>query len=478
MIINLEQRHGKLIASYINKEGDISYSQFNVPIQQQYMWGYSRQKNKSDRDFMSWDKQPVAKIPCQFLNKQRAQEFFMDAGENMVSQLFEQNTPKLYSCDIEVDVTDDGFAEASDATNRINTIAWTHYPDIYVFGLKELNGEQCTDIERRINEHVKKFNRKYNFIYKYHANEADMLYDFLYNYARHAPLITGWFFWAYDWQYIINRCKRLNLDISWMSPTRQWYQHRILDRNKKIQISLPQHKLIVDYMTIYKKWDRSVEIKENSTLDFVADTALGIKKVNYSGTLQDLYNKDYDKYVFYNAIDSVLVELLDGKLKTMSTFLSLGNITKVESMDAFSPIQMLLATMTRYAYKKNIVFPKTNDHKEREEYEGAFVHEPIPGLYNWVASFDFKGLYPSIMLQFKISIENFLFKDKNHIPNDKQIKCVSGAVFDINEEPLIPEIIKDFFDKRIETKKISVTAEKESYRLKKILEERKSKINI
>jgi hypothetical protein len=57
------------------------------------------------------------------------------------------------------------------------------------------------------------------------------------------------------------------------------------DRGKTIEIQLPQHKLIVDYLEIYKKWDRTIDPKENNTLDFVADAALGIRKVKYPGTL-------------------------------------------------------------------------------------------------------------------------------------------------------------------------------------------------
>ena len=76
---------------------------------------------------------------------------------------------------------------------------------------------------------------------------------------------------------------------------------------------IPQHKLIVDYKAIYEKWDRTVDVKENGTLDFVSEAALGIKKIKYPGTLQDLFNKDFPQYVFYNAIDGILVELLDGE---------------------------------------------------------------------------------------------------------------------------------------------------------------------
>jgi len=476
MIVNIEQRAGNLIVSYVNKDGEISFTQLNVPYPHRYAYVYSRGQNDALPDKRSWDMKGVKKISTDFLTKHRIQEFFMDAGEEIVAPLFERNMPKLYSCDIEVDVTDDGFAEPDLANNRINAIAWSHEPDIYVFGLKPLSGEQCKKIEEDINEHMEKLGKHYNFYYKQYDNESSMLHDFLYNYARHAPLITGWNFWGYDWMYITNRCKKLNLDISWMSPTRQWYDHTIRDRGRKKKLKLPQHKLIVDYLEIYKKWDRTVDPKENNTLDFVAEAALGVRKVKYPGTFKDLFEKDYDRYVFYNAIDTVLVEEIHNKLKTMGTFLGLGNITRVEAMAAFSPIQMLEATLARYAYQRNQVFPKSNKDRERADYEGAFVFEPTPDLYEWVASFDYASLYPSIMRQFKISIENFVTKDKHFQIGENQVKCVSGAVFDKTIEPFLSEILTNYYGQRKDAKKVMFKAEIEAAELEKILKDRRKKV--
>lgn len=472
MIVNIEQKQGKFLISYIKKDGNIGFTQLNIPPQQQYIYMYA-QKGKGIPGLLSWDFKPVRKVPSHFLNRYRTQEFFMDAGEDLTKHLFESNKPNLAAIDIEVEVTDEGFAEPDLANNRITSICYSKYPDIVVFGSKSLSEQDYKTIEDNINNHLQKFNKHYNFLYKYHENEADMIYDFLYNYVRVSPLITGWNIWGYDWRYIFNRCRKLNMDISWISPTGQWYQHKIKDRNRDVIIMLPQHKLIVDYMSIYQKWDRMVEVKENDTLDFVAEEALGIKKVKYPGTLQDLYNRDYVQYIFYNAIDGILIELLDSKIKTMETFLGLGNITQVEAMNAFSPIQMLEATLVRYAYKRNQVFPKKEEKSQREEYEGAFVFNPIPNLYPWVASFDFASLYPSIMRQFRISIENFLFKDKSYTPKQSEIKTTSGAVFDASYEPLLSEILTDYYTQRKKAKGISLSAEKEANELQEILNKRK-----
>ena len=477
MVINIEQRPQKLIISYIKKDGTLGFSQLNIPPSQQYVYLYA-QKGHGVPELQSWDFKPVRKVPAQFLNRHRVQEFFMDAGEENVKHLFEANMPLFAAADIEVEVTDEGFADPETARNRITSICFSKYPEVVVFGSKLMSGEACQEIETKINEHVKKFHKEYHFLYKYHENEADMIYDFLYNYVRNVPLISGWNFWGYDWRYIMNRCKKLNMDVSWISPTGQWYQHKIKDRNRDVIVMLPQHKLIVDYMSIYQKWDRTIEVKENDTLDFVAEAALGIQKVKYPGTLQELYKKDYPQFIFYNAIDAVLIELLNDKLKTMRTFLGLGNITRVEAMSAFSPISMLEATLTRYAYLRGQVFPKKDYRKERESYEGAFVFEPIPNLYEWVASFDFASLYPSIMRQFKLSIENFKFKDKNYSPKSNEIKCSSGSVFDSSFEPLISEILTDYYSQRKAAKKTSLTAEKEADALQHILNERKKKSKI
>jgi len=472
MIVSIQQDQGKLLISYVKNDGNIGFTQFNIPPNQQFVYEYA-QRNVGVPGIRSWDFKPVRKAPSRYLNKYRINEFLVEAGEQHTKHLFERNMPTFAAADIEVFVDDDGFPDAESARNRITAISFSCYPDITVFGSKPLSPEQINGIQKDIDKHLEPLGKKFNLIYKYHENEADLIYDFLYNYVRLAPLVSGWNFWGYDWQYITNRCNKLNLNINWLSPTGQWTKHKILDRNKTIYLPIPQHKLIVDYMAIYKKWDRTVEVKENDTLDFVAETVLGVKKIKYPGTLQELYEKDYQQFIFYSAIDSILVELIHENLKTMQTFLGLANITRVEAMHAFSPINMLEATLVRHAHKRGMVFPKDDEKRQQEAYEGAFVFDPKPDMHEWVASFDFASLYPSIMRQFMFSIENFKFKDKNHKPGPNEIKSSSGSVFDSSYVPLIPEILDDYYKQRKIAKKTMTVAEKEVEYLKKILEKRK-----
>ena len=74
-----------------------------------------------------------------------------------------------------------------------------------------------------------------------------------------------------------------------------------------------------------------------------------------------------------------------------------------------------------------------------------------------------------------ISIENFITKDKSYVPNDHEIKCTSGAVFDASTEPLLPEILTDYYAQRKTAKKVSQIAEKEIAELQKIKNQRYAK---
>jgi DNA polymerase elongation subunit (family B) len=98
----------------------------------------------------------------------------------------------------------------------------------------------------------------------------------------------------FDWKYIYNRCKKIGIDITTASPSRK------VQGNDNILM----HVGIIDYLDIYRRWDRTVAIKESNSLDFVASAVLGTTKLKYNGTLQELYENDYDKYVLYNAVDA------------------------------------------------------------------------------------------------------------------------------------------------------------------------------
>jgi DNA polymerase elongation subunit (family B) len=467
-VINIVQSNRELSISHFDQEGEVEISRIEIPKSEMFGWAYAKKTTSAEPELLSWDGKRVRKRRSEYIDERgidkfRLEEFLLQAPKEFREKIYEFNPPKKFFCDIEVEVTE-GFPTPDIAPNPITTIAYaTEKDSIVVFGTKALSVDQQLSIHKRLNVHFEKFGREINFKYYFFNSERDMLYTFFAKALRKMSLVTGWNFMGFDWPYLVNRAKRLQIDPALCSIT-----GTLTGKN-----DTPQHKLVVDYLDIYKKWDRVVDIKESNSLDYVSKAALGVQKVKSNLTLTQQYEQEYDTYVFYNAADAYLVRLLDEKLNTMNTFLLLGNITKVEAMKAFSPVHMAEATFARVAYEHNrVIVPKKLERKSSDELveqlrkiPGGYVSVPEPGFHHWVACFDFASLYPHIMMEFNISPEKFLGQIENLDPmflkGRKVIQTASGAVFDHTEDSYLKKILKDTYGMRKESKKRAMEIEQE-----------------
>ena len=98
------------------------------------------------------------------------------------------------------------------------------------------------------------------------------------------------------------------------------------------------------------------------------------------------------------------------------------------------------------------------------------------------------ALYPSIMRQFLISPETFLFRDAEVIgtdedgfeivkigdyqPKEDEIKMASGAVYKKDPNAMIPSILTHYYNLRKEAKNCMKQADTEKEYLEEILEKR------
>lgn len=455
-MIDIEQLPDRLRISYYDKTGQVSLKDIAIPKAEKFVWDLAG-TGRADSKYTTWNDKPVKKKGSFFLNKFRIEEFMMSLPEYITEEVYEFNQPEVWFCDIEVEVKD-SFPDPEQAATPVTTIALVNPSknEVHVLGLKELSGQEVNLIANKTNEYFKKFNINFTLQYTKFESEAEMLMTLMEHYIKKIPLLTGWNFIGFDWKYIINRCKRVGVD-----PSKCSINGTLNGRDE-----IPTHKVIVDYLELYKKWDRVVKIKENNKLDTVAFQVLGLQKIKYSGTLMDLYNTDFLTYVYYNIVDTILVHLIDQKIKTMQTFLMLGNITKVEALKAFSPIWMTEIVMAREFFSKNKVVAEKNNATKTNGFEGAYVKKPEVGLHEYLAIFDFASLYPSTMRQWNISPE--MYRGKNIELIDGWIKTASGAVFDNRTDSVMRTILENFYAQRKVAKKKSFDIEKEIFYLEKI----------
>lgn len=441
MILDIENNENEIIISFFDRDGKIKLKKYN--IEEALNWTVCSDKDpKKSLEFKNWDGKSVKKSKEKKLNKFSIYEFIDNLPIEEKEEITALNFPKIQSIDIETEVID-SFPVPEIARERITTIAIASESNTtLVLGWKPISKEQEKLIFDKHQEYLKNYG-DWQFKYICFEDEYNMMYTFINKFIPNFSLMIGWNFLGFDWKYIYNRCKKLGINPAMASPS------------KKIQgnDNIPLHVGIVDYLDVYKRWDRTVQIKENNTLDFVGNAVLGVTKLKYDGTLQDLYEKDYDKYILYNAIDSAIVCLIHKKLKTINAVLSVSCLCNISIYKASSAVNLTEALLWKGYSERKMVIANRREDSEKRAYEGAYVKEPELGIFRAATCFDYASLYPSVMRQYNISPESFIEQTENqtrleNYKNDPNyIVSVTGSVY-TKETSVLKEILTNLYSQR------------------------------
>ena len=462
MLLDIEQTERELIVSYYNKEGKVSFKRY--PVDKFQNWTIAKDNDKwRDQTFKNWDGRSIKRSISKSFNKFSLLYFMDSLPEKDKEEIYEFNMPRTYFVDIETEIVD-GFPKPEEAKSRILSFSIiTPERKAIVLGLKDMSSAEIKKIEGDTNAHFKDYDQDWEFSYYKFKDEYNMLYTFLHKFLPKFPMMTGWNFINYDWQYIVNRCKRLQIDLTQVAITGS------LDKKD----SRPLHMGILDYMQLYDKYDRSVAVKESNSLNFVSGAVLDVAKIKYTGGLQELYENNFQKYIYYNVVDSCLVYYIDEKLRSMEVLLTLATITRMPLYKAASPVAVTESLIARKLAtdNKKIAVEWNRDTKKDTKYEGAFVKQPIVGYYSGVSAFDFASLYPSVMRQFNISPDSFIemipeMEVKQKRKEKDIIVCENGAVYK-KEDSMLKLILSDLYGQRKEYKKTSYAYYEKAHELKK-----------
>ena len=476
MLLDFSQDGEKLTISYWGDGGELCTMTKKLTDDMLFNWAVCGESSpEKDPVYRNWDGRPVKKryLPYKEGNRTvyqltpfRIAEIIDDLPSEEYDRIFSYNIPRIAFIDIETEVADD-FPKPELAEMPITCIGFVGQAHkVYVYGTKKLDAREKLRIQNDIDKHTEKLNTKFEFIYKYFGGEEAMLKHFLSSTVPHFPMMSGWNFIDFDWAYIYNRAGRLGVDPLPASPTRKF-----IGKNVKV----PQHRGIIDYMECYRKWDTNVEQKENYKLNQAGFDVLGVEKVHYSGSLQDLYVQDFPKYIYYNAIDCILVEMLHEKLGVSTIGCTLAYIAKTQATKMFSPVALTENIIARDFYKQHKVCPPISmDNRESEGYDGAYVKQPKTGFHRCCICNDFASLYPNIIRELNLSPETFVKKidEDDDVAREKWLKkgyivSRSGCVF--KKEPgVFSTLVGRVYNQRKEYKKKSYIASKRAFKLQEL----------
>ncbi len=328
-----------------------------------------------------------------------------------------------------------------------------------------------------------------------YRNEENLLDSFINKWKEISPtIVSGWNINFFDVPYIFNRTRNvLGKKAAYsFSPIGIAYQNKF---NKKVTIAGVN---ILDYIDLYKKF--LGVMKPSYALAAVAkDEELKNQKLTYKGSLNDLYKSDLSRYVEYNIVDVKIVAELDKKYD----FIYLARSVCHKGHIPYEWFQMssrfIDGAILMYLHRHDLIAPN-KPIGGREEYEemekegedgftGAYVKEPIPGLYDWICSADITSLYPSVIMSLNISpetkvgkVESWNYDDfhSGKVPafkvgeasysrlqfeemlKDQKLSISSnGVLYYQNTVGVVPTILDLWFTERVEFRNLAKKYKKE-----------------
>ena len=308
--------------------------------------------------------------------------------------------------------------------------------------------------------------------------EEGLLKAFIHDWHSDCPdVITGWNVQLFDMPYIVRRIERIlgEKEAKLLSPWKNIYPRRIFIKGREQLAYDITGVATLDYLELYRKFTYTNQ--ESYRLDHIAFVELGQKKLDHSeyDTFREFYTKDWQKFVEYNIIDVRLVDRLDDKMKLLELAITMAYDAKVNFEDVYSQVRMWDNIIYVYLARQNIAIPpKRQSHKDNK-YAGAYVKEPVPGIYDWVVSFDLNSLYPHLIMQYNLSpetllprrhpnanVERLLAQEVDTSALEGVTLCANGTMYDTREQGFLPKLMEKIYQERTIYKK-KLLAAKQQY---------------
>jgi len=313
--------------------------------------------------------------------------------------------------------------------------------------------------------------------YVYCQNERELLLKFLEYWVQKTPdVITGWNVKFFDMPFICRRIDRM-LSIKHMRSMSPWNSVRerklFVKGQEKIYYDIIGVATL-DYYDLYQKFTYTNQ--ESYRLDHIAFVELGQKKLDHSEfeNFQDFYRSDWQKFIEYNIHDVELVDMLEDKMKLIELAVTMAYDAKVNFEDVFYQVRMWDSIIYDALTQENIVIPPKTESTKDQQYAGAYVKEPVPGIYDWVVNFDLNSLYPHLIMQYNISPETLLDDRVSGINVDKLLNreidtstldgvtmCPNGTLFTTKKQGFLPKLMQKIYTERTIYKKKMLAAKQE-----------------
>ena len=301
-------------------------------------------------------------------------------------------SPRLQTAffDIEVDFhPDKGYAPTTDPFNKITAFSvyldWLDKLVSLVLPPKTYSWESAQEICDRFDN---------CFLFE---REEDMLNTF-FDLIQDADILSGWNSEGFDIPYTVMRTMKVLTkdDTRRLCLWNQFPKQREFERFGATNITFDLvGRVHMDYMQLYRKY--TYEERHSYSLDAIGEYELDERKVAYEGTLDQLYNKDFPKFIDYNRQDTMLLAKLDKKLRFLDLANEIAHDNTVLLQTTMGAVAVTEQAIINEAHGRGMIVPnrKGRDESENTQAAGAYVAYPKRGMHEYIGAIDINSLYPS-----------------------------------------------------------------------------------
>jgi DNA polymerase elongation subunit (family B) len=353
--------------------------------------------------FLSIKGEPLSRVSSKNVKEHRK-----ELAINSNRKLYESDINPIYRClednylnvdppklnvafwDIEVDFDPErGYASPDDAFMPITAIAvylqWMETMVCLAIPPKTLSMEEA---EKQVAE----FPNTMLF-----DNEADMLDTFL-DLIKEADVLSGWNSEGFDMPYTVNRIIKVlsKEDTRRLCLFDQMPKKREYEKYGKQAVTYDLiGRVHLDSLELYRKY--TYEERHTYRLDAIGEMEIGENKTVYEGTLDQLYNNDFRKFIEYNRQDCALLDKLDKKLKFLDLANTIAHENTVLIQTTMGAVAVTEQAIINESHRRGMIVPNRVQREAGVDTQaaGAYVAYPKKGIHEWIGSLDINSLYPS-----------------------------------------------------------------------------------
>ena len=153
---------------------------------------------------------------------------------------------------------------------------------------------------------------------------------------------------------------------------------------------------------------------------------------SYEGTLDQLYNQDFPKFIDYNRQDTMLLAKIDKKLRFIDLANELAHDNTVLLPTTMGAVAVTEQAIINEAHQKGLIVQNRSSSDEQGDTQaaGAYVAYPKKGIHEYIGSIDINSLYPSAIRALNMGPETIIGQLRPTMTNHYiREKMAGGASF-------------------------------------------------